>query len=80
MNPVQTVTQGLEFWVEIYHAEEEATQGITVAYMIDSLEEFRNVVVQQIPPIPISDIEADCAKECDLVDKEYVTTGGHIVV
>ena len=56
--------------------EEEATQSITAAHMIDGLEEYRNVAVQHTLPVPISDVEADCAKECDLVDEEYVTAGG----
>ena len=48
--------------------------------MLDGLEEFSNVAVQKIIHIPISNIESDCAEECGLVDKEYVTAGGQILV
>ena len=80
MHPVQTVTQGLKFWVRIYHLGEEAMQGITDARMLDGLDKCRNEAVQQTLHIPILDIEADSAEECDLVDKEYATAGDHITV
>ena len=72
--------QGIEFWVEIYHAEEGSIKYTMAAHMIYGLEECRNVSVQKNLPIPISDVEADCAKECDLFDEEYVTAGGYIAV
>ena len=62
MHPVQTVTQGLELWFEIYHAEEESTQDIIAEHMINGLEECRNLAVQQTLPISISDVEAHYAK------------------
>ena len=31
-------------------------------YMFNGIEERRNAAVQQTLPIPISDVEADCAK------------------
>ena len=37
-------------------------QGITDAHMLDGLEEGRNVAVQQTLLIPISNVEADCAR------------------
>ena len=54
--------QGLEFWVGIYHEKEEAIQGITDEHMFDGFEECRNVAIQKTLPIPISDVEANCAK------------------
>ena len=51
MHPVQTVTQGLGLWVEIYHEEEESTQGIMAEHMVNGLEECRNLAVQQTLPI-----------------------------
>ena len=55
-------------------------QGITDARMLDGLDKCRNEAVQQTLHIPILDIEADSAEECDLVDKEYATAGDHITV
>ena len=63
------MTQEFELWVELYHTEEESTQGIMAAHMLDVLEECRNMAVQKTLPIPISYVEADCAKECDLFDE-----------
>ena len=54
--------QGFGLWVEIYHTEEEDTQGIMAAHIIDGLEECRNFAVQQTLLLPILDVEADCAK------------------